>query len=135
MPDGQAILCLSREIFVQCFPPFDAPLPFGPAPKLFPIPLSPPGTRLALSPIGWHFAAANLNQGVSSMRTQLFPVATQATSKSRIRSFDDESLVADPRDSVRPAQFVEQKLISLLKTNAVPVSFTLLRNRVSGRTR
>jgi hypothetical protein len=69
------------------------------------------------------------------MRTQLFPVATQTTSKSRSRSFDDESLVADPRDSVRPAQFVEQKLISLLKTNAVPVSYTLLRNRVSGRTR
>ena len=69
------------------------------------------------------------------MRTQLFPVAVQATSKSRNRSFDDESLVADPRDSVRPAQFVEQKLISLLKTNAVPVSYTLLRNRVSGRTR
>ena len=69
------------------------------------------------------------------MRTQLFPVAVQTTSKSRSRSFDDESLVADPRDSVRPAQFVEQKLISLLKTNAVPVSYTLLRNRVSGRTR
>jgi hypothetical protein len=69
------------------------------------------------------------------MRTQLFPVAVQTTSKSRSPSFDDESLVADPRDSVRPAQFVEQKLISLLKTNAVPVSYTLLRNRVSGRTR
>jgi hypothetical protein len=69
------------------------------------------------------------------MRTQLFPVAVQTTLKSRSRSFDDESLVADPRDSVRPAQFVEQKLISLLKSNAVPVSYTLLRNRVSGRTR
>jgi len=55
--------------------------------------------------------------------------------KPRARGFDDESLVADPRDSVRPAQFVEQKLISLLKTNAVPVSYTLLRNRIGGRSR
>jgi hypothetical protein len=69
------------------------------------------------------------------MRTQLFPGAVQTTTKSRRQSFDDEALVADPRDSVRPAQLVEQKLISLLKTNAVPVSYTLLRNRVSGRSR
>jgi hypothetical protein len=69
------------------------------------------------------------------MTKQLSPVASQTTLKSRGHSFDDESLVADPRDSVRPAQFVEQKLISLLKTNALPVSFTLLRNRVSGRSR
>jgi hypothetical protein len=62
-------------------------------------------------------------------------MAKASTSKSRGQSFEDESLVADPRDSVRPAQFVEQKLISLLKTNAVPVSYTLLRNRVSGRSR
>ena len=69
------------------------------------------------------------------MIRQPFPVGTQTTSKSRRDSFEDESLVADPRDSVRPAQYVEQKLISLLKTNAVPVSYTLLRNRVSGRSR
>jgi hypothetical protein len=61
-------------------------------------------------------------------------VAAATTSKSS-HAFDDECLVADPRDSVRPAQFVEQKLLSLLKTNAVPVSYTLLRNRVSGRNR
>jgi len=69
------------------------------------------------------------------MTKQLSPVAAAATSKSRSHSFDDECLVADPRDSVRPAQFVEQKLLSLLKTNAVPVSYTLLRNRVCGRSR
>jgi len=69
------------------------------------------------------------------MTKQLSVVATATASKSRSHSFDDECLVADPRDSVRPAQFVEQKLLSLLKTNAVPVSYTLLRNRVSGRSR
>jgi hypothetical protein len=69
------------------------------------------------------------------MTKQLSLVATQTTSKARSHSFDDESLVADPRDSVRPAQFVEQKLISLLKTSALPVSYTLLRDRVSGRSR
>lgn len=69
------------------------------------------------------------------MTRQLSVVATATTSKSRSHSFDDECLVADPRDSVRPAQFVEQKLLSLLKTNAVPVSYTLLRNQVSGRSR
>jgi len=62
-------------------------------------------------------------------------VAAATTSVPRSHGFDDECLVADPRDSVRPAQFVEQKLLSLLKTNAVPVSYTLLRNRVSGRSR
>jgi hypothetical protein len=69
------------------------------------------------------------------MTKQLSPLATVATSKARSHSFDDECLVADPRDSVRPAQFVEQKLLSLLKTNAVPISYTLLRDRVSGRNR
>jgi len=69
------------------------------------------------------------------MISQRFPVAVQTVPKTRNDNFGDESLVADPRDSVRPAQFVEQKLISLLKTNAVPVSYTLLRNRVSGRSR
>jgi hypothetical protein len=73
-----------------------------------------------------------------AMTLQRSLVAThsaQVASKPHSLGFDDESLVADPRDSVRPAQFVEQKLISLLKTNAVPVSFTLLRNRISGRSR
>ncbi|CAN5290380.1 hypothetical protein BH10PLA2_BH10PLA2_29600 [soil metagenome] len=69
------------------------------------------------------------------MTQQPFLVASPTALMSRGPGFDDESLVADPRDSVRPAQFVEQKLISLLKTNAVPVSFTLLRNRVSGTRR
>lgn len=69
------------------------------------------------------------------MAKQLSLVAPATTAKSRSHGFDDECLVADPRDSVRPAQFVEQKLLSLLKTNAVPVSYTLLRNRVSGRNR
>ncbi len=69
------------------------------------------------------------------MTMQLSQPAATLASKAFDRSFADESLVADPRDSVRPAQFVEQKLISLLKTNAVPVSYTLLRNRVSGRNR
>jgi len=69
------------------------------------------------------------------MAKQLSFVAPVTTAKSGSHSFDDECLVADPRDSVRPAQFVEQKLLSLLKTNAVPVSYTLLRNRVSGRNR
>jgi len=69
------------------------------------------------------------------MTLQRSLVVSPTALMARARSFEDESLVADPRDSVRPAQFVEQKLISLLKTNAVPVSFTLLRNRVSGRSR
>lgn len=69
------------------------------------------------------------------MTKQPYFLTTQAATLPRNRSFDDESLVADPRDSVRPAQLVEQKLISLLKTNALPVSYTLLRNRVSGRSR
>lgn len=68
------------------------------------------------------------------MTTQLSSPAARLA-KTRERNFDDECLVADPRDSVRPAQLVEQKLLSLLKTNAVPVSYTLLRNRVSGRSR
>jgi hypothetical protein len=68
------------------------------------------------------------------MTTQLSSTAARSA-KARERNFDDECLVADPRDSVRPAQLVEQKLLSLLKTNAVPVSYTLLRNRVSGRNR
>jgi hypothetical protein len=62
-------------------------------------------------------------------------VAASTTTAPRSHGFDDECLVADPRDGVRPAQLVEQKLLSLLKTNAVPVSYTLLRNRVSGRSR
>jgi hypothetical protein len=70
------------------------------------------------------------------MTKQLSHAAAQATmSRPHTHGFDDECLVADPRDSVRPAQFVEQKLMSLLKTNAVPVSYTLLRDRVSGRSR
>lgn len=69
------------------------------------------------------------------MTKQLSLVGAQITGKPRAHSFDDECLVADPRDSVRPAQFVEQKLISLLKSNAVPVSYTVLRDRVSGRGR
>jgi len=69
------------------------------------------------------------------MTKQLSLTTAGTASKSRPHSFDDECLVADPRDSVRPAQFVEQKLLSLLKTNAVPVSYTLLRNRISGRSR
>jgi hypothetical protein len=62
-------------------------------------------------------------------------VSGPAVLMARGHGLDDESLVADPRDSVRPAQFVEQKLISLLKTNAVPVSFTLMRNRIGGKSR
>jgi hypothetical protein len=69
------------------------------------------------------------------MTKQPYFLTTQSATLPRNRSFDDESLVADPRDSVRPAQLVEQKLISLLKTNALPVSYTLLRDRVSGRSR
>jgi hypothetical protein len=70
-----------------------------------------------------------------AMTMQLSRLVAHPASKAFDRSFDDESLVADPRDSVRPAQFVEQKLLSLLKTNAVPVSYTLLRSRASGRSR
>jgi hypothetical protein len=69
------------------------------------------------------------------MTKQLSLVGAQTSGKSRTHNFDDECLVADPRDSVRPAQLVEQKLMSLLKSNAVPVSYTLLRDRVSGRGR
>lgn len=69
------------------------------------------------------------------MTKHLSSVAASTTAKPRSHSFDDECLVADPRESVRPAQLVEQKLLSLLKTNAVPVSYTLLRNRACGRSR
>jgi hypothetical protein len=69
------------------------------------------------------------------MAKQRVPKTNTTVLNPRSHAFDDECLVADPRDSVRPAQFVEQKLLSLLKTNAVPVSYTLLRNRVSGRSR
>jgi len=70
------------------------------------------------------------------MTKQLSLAAAEVNmSRPHTHSFDDESLVADPRDSVRPAQFVEQKLMSLLKTNALPVSYTVLRDRVSGRSR
>jgi hypothetical protein len=82
-----------------------------------------------------HQRAGNISQGASSMTKQRTPVAATTTAKPRSHSFEDECLVADPRDSVRPAQLVEQKLLSLLKTNAVPVSYTLLRNRVCGRSR
>jgi hypothetical protein len=61
--------------------------------------------------------------------------APLAHAASRVRGIEDELLIADPRDSVRPAQFVEQKLISLLKSNAVPVSYTVLRQRINERSR
>jgi len=69
------------------------------------------------------------------MTKQLNTHATAAGLKLRSHVSDDECLVADPRGSVRPSQLVEQKLLSLLKTNAVPVSYTLLRNRVNGQSR
>jgi hypothetical protein len=48
----------------------------------------------------------------------------------------DESLVADPRDRLSPAQMVETKLLSLLKTSAVPMSYMLARSQlVGGRSR
>ena len=69
------------------------------------------------------------------LRSSVATPIADVLAKPRAAGFADESLIADPRGSVRPAQVVEQKLISLLKTNAVPVSFTLQRNGVSGRSR
>lgn len=45
----------------------------------------------------------------------------------------EETLVVDVRSNVRPAQYVEDKLITLLKSEAVPVSHARLTTLCKGR--
>jgi hypothetical protein len=45
---------------------------------------------------------------------------------------DEETLVADPRGDMTPAQFVERKLVTLLRTAALPVSMVHT-DRYTGR--
>jgi hypothetical protein len=44
----------------------------------------------------------------------------------------EETLVADPRGEMTPAQFVERKLVTLLRTTPLPVS-QVLTDRHTGR--
>jgi hypothetical protein len=45
---------------------------------------------------------------------------------------DEETLVVDPRGELTPAQFVERKLVTLLRTAALPVSMVHT-DRYTGR--
>jgi hypothetical protein len=45
---------------------------------------------------------------------------------------DEETLVADPRGEMTPAQLVERKLVTLLRTGALPVS-VVYTDRYTGR--
>jgi hypothetical protein len=44
----------------------------------------------------------------------------------------EETLVADPRGELTPSQFVERKLVTLLRTTPLPVS-QVLSTRYTGR--
>jgi hypothetical protein len=44
----------------------------------------------------------------------------------------EETLVADPRGEMTPSQFVERKLVSMLRTTPLPISL-VHSNRYTGR--